>query len=79
MEKSFLLFLEIYIAANHVSEKDLFWNPSRLGKGAGNILLPQALLASLHLLELSALLVARKKLLWFWFYESRWKTSPESY
>ena len=56
------MFQEIYIAANHVSGKDLFWNPSRLAKGAGNILLLQALLDSVHLLELSALLVGRKKI-----------------
>ena len=61
-KKNFLLFQEIYIAANHVSGKDLFWNPSRLAKGAGNILLLQALLDSVHLLELSALLVGRKKI-----------------
>ena len=66
-KKNFLLFQEIYIDANHVSEKDLFWNPSRLAKGAGNILLLQALLDSVHLLELRAFLVGRTKLLWFWF------------
>ena len=61
------MFQEIYIAANQVSEKDLFWNPSRLAKGAGNILLLQALLDSVHLLELSALLVGRKNYFGFGF------------